>query len=381
MAVDPPRLSFPPISLLQSPPPISTPSSPSRPAKPSPKPKPSSHTPAAHPWIAAVVGWVPLIDPASVISSTASPPTPLSKAFATSSRPSPMLYGSHRLQCRPRATPPPQSHLRHPHPPPPASRRHPPRRSPSRPGLRPRSHRETAHPQRENFSPGRATSSNSPAVPMFPASFPASSPKPTTPAWNYEQIVPYLEAALAAFTPARLMFGSDWPVCRVATTYLDWVRTVERFAASLSAAEREALFHSSGRPRLSPHLRIIAGSAFSDPRGPNPHSNLQHRNHLPSDQPFRRLRHHQKSIRPAPRCQIPDPCHAIRCTRAPRTSLSIRAGRKRVSPAFTRTSSSSRAIQIAARNLLSPPSARNSGAANSANVTMVEIGFPGSPKK
>ncbi|MFZ0690144.1 MAG: amidohydrolase family protein [Acidobacteriaceae bacterium] len=64
-------------------------------------------------------------------------------------------------------------------------------------------------------------------------------------AWNYEQILPYLEAALAAFTPVRLMFGSDWPVCRVATTYLDWVRTVERFAASLTAAEREALFHST----------------------------------------------------------------------------------------------------------------------------------------
>jgi L-fuconolactonase len=63
--------------------------------------------------------------------------------------------------------------------------------------------------------------------------------------WNYEQILPYLEAALTAFTPARLMFGSDWPVCRVATTYLDWVRTIERFAATLSAAEREALFHST----------------------------------------------------------------------------------------------------------------------------------------
>ena len=63
--------------------------------------------------------------------------------------------------------------------------------------------------------------------------------------WNYEQILPYMEAALAAFTPARLMFGSDWPVCRVAITYLDWVRTIERFTASLSATEREALFHST----------------------------------------------------------------------------------------------------------------------------------------
>lgn len=63
--------------------------------------------------------------------------------------------------------------------------------------------------------------------------------------WTYEAIVPYLEAALEAFTPARLMFGSDWPVCRVAVAYADWVRTVERFAAPLSAAEREALFHTT----------------------------------------------------------------------------------------------------------------------------------------
>lgn len=60
--------------------------------------------------------------------------------------------------------------------------------------------------------------------------------------WSYEQITPYMETALAAFGPARTMFGSDWPVCRVATTYAGWLDTVERFAASLSADERRALF-------------------------------------------------------------------------------------------------------------------------------------------
>jgi L-fuconolactonase len=60
--------------------------------------------------------------------------------------------------------------------------------------------------------------------------------------WTYEQILPYLDAALEAFTPARLMFGSDWPVCLVATTYLDWVRTIERLTEKLSAAERQAIF-------------------------------------------------------------------------------------------------------------------------------------------
>jgi L-fuconolactonase len=60
--------------------------------------------------------------------------------------------------------------------------------------------------------------------------------------WSYAQILPYLETALAAFGPQRMMFGSDWPVCRVAVSYADWVRTVERFAASLTEAEQQALF-------------------------------------------------------------------------------------------------------------------------------------------
>jgi len=63
--------------------------------------------------------------------------------------------------------------------------------------------------------------------------------------WTWDRIHPYMESALEAFTPARLMFGSDWPVCRVAVSYLDWVHTVERFAAPLSADEREALFHTT----------------------------------------------------------------------------------------------------------------------------------------
>lgn len=64
-------------------------------------------------------------------------------------------------------------------------------------------------------------------------------------AWTYESILPYLETALSAFGPDRLMFGTDWPVCRVATTYADWVHTVDRFAAPLSDSERQSLFHDA----------------------------------------------------------------------------------------------------------------------------------------
>jgi L-fuconolactonase len=63
--------------------------------------------------------------------------------------------------------------------------------------------------------------------------------------WTYDQILPYMEAAVEAFTPGRLMFGSDWPVCRVAVSYADWIRTVERFTAPLSTIERDAIFHTT----------------------------------------------------------------------------------------------------------------------------------------
>jgi L-fuconolactonase len=61
--------------------------------------------------------------------------------------------------------------------------------------------------------------------------------------WRYEQILPFMEAALSAFGASRLLFASDWPVCRVATTYSNWVRTVERFVQTLSSNERDLIFH------------------------------------------------------------------------------------------------------------------------------------------
>lgn len=52
-----------------------------------------------------------------------------------------------------------------------------------------------------------------------------------------------LDAALNAFGPQRLMFGSDWPVCLLAASYDEVASLVERWAESrLSAAERGALW-------------------------------------------------------------------------------------------------------------------------------------------
>lgn len=60
--------------------------------------------------------------------------------------------------------------------------------------------------------------------------------------WTTESIKPYLDAAIDAFGPSRMMFGSDWPVCLLAAEYSAWVEAVKQWAASLSADERQSLF-------------------------------------------------------------------------------------------------------------------------------------------
>lgn len=57
--------------------------------------------------------------------------------------------------------------------------------------------------------------------------------------WSEADLRPYVDIVLDAFTPARLMFGSDWPVCLLATTYRQWFESVTRLIDRLSATERD----------------------------------------------------------------------------------------------------------------------------------------------
>ena len=59
--------------------------------------------------------------------------------------------------------------------------------------------------------------------------------------WTQAQLRPYMETALEAFGPRRLMFGSDWPVCLLACGYERWFDIVSGFASRLSGSERERL--------------------------------------------------------------------------------------------------------------------------------------------
>jgi L-fuconolactonase len=60
--------------------------------------------------------------------------------------------------------------------------------------------------------------------------------------WTLETLRPYLDVCVEAFGPHRLMAGSDWPVCLVATTYSRWWSILSEYFAPFSDAERRRVF-------------------------------------------------------------------------------------------------------------------------------------------
>jgi L-fuconolactonase len=57
--------------------------------------------------------------------------------------------------------------------------------------------------------------------------------------WTEAELRPYLDTVFEAFGAARLMMGSDWPVCLLAVEYPQWFNLLDRYSAALSEDERE----------------------------------------------------------------------------------------------------------------------------------------------
>lgn len=60
--------------------------------------------------------------------------------------------------------------------------------------------------------------------------------------WKPSDFSPYLDVVLEVFGVNRLMYGSDWPVCLVATTYTKQLEVVEEYFSRLPPAERQNIF-------------------------------------------------------------------------------------------------------------------------------------------
>jgi len=66
--------------------------------------------------------------------------------------------------------------------------------------------------------------------------------------WTVDDLRPYVEIAIDCFGPERLIAGSDWPVCTLASSYVQWWKTLCELLAGLSLSEQE---------------RVLGGNAVS----------------------------------------------------------------------------------------------------------------------
>jgi L-fuconolactonase len=72
--------------------------------------------------------------------------------------------------------------------------------------------------------------------------------------WKKEDFWPYLDHITKSFTPNRMMFGSDWPVCLLAATYKQSIDLVEEFTSKFSESEKNAFWAGTANKAYSLNL-------------------------------------------------------------------------------------------------------------------------------
>ncbi|HVC82255.1 MAG TPA: amidohydrolase family protein [Chloroflexota bacterium] len=65
--------------------------------------------------------------------------------------------------------------------------------------------------------------------------------------WAAEDLAPYVDHVLNVFGEDRVVFGGDWPVATLASTYPRWVEALDRLTASLSDPARRKLWAENAR--------------------------------------------------------------------------------------------------------------------------------------
>ncbi|MEM9632648.1 MAG: amidohydrolase family protein [Pseudomonadota bacterium] len=61
------------------------------------------------------------------------------------------------------------------------------------------------------------------------------------PDWTVDDLRPYVDHLLETFGPDRLIWGSDWPVCLLASNYERWVETTQDLLSGLNSDEQAAI--------------------------------------------------------------------------------------------------------------------------------------------
>lgn len=63
--------------------------------------------------------------------------------------------------------------------------------------------------------------------------------------WTASDLRPYIEHVIACFGWDRVLFGSDWPVCTLSASYLQWVDALRLITAPAGQAQQKQLFYEN----------------------------------------------------------------------------------------------------------------------------------------
>lgn len=65
--------------------------------------------------------------------------------------------------------------------------------------------------------------------------------------WKPSDLKPYLDVIFENFSADKLMFGSDWPVCNVASDYTEVVKTLEDYISQLSTQDQNKIWYENAK--------------------------------------------------------------------------------------------------------------------------------------
>jgi L-fuconolactonase len=60
--------------------------------------------------------------------------------------------------------------------------------------------------------------------------------------WTIDDIRPYADHVLSSFGASRVMWGSDWPVCRLRASYDKWYQSAQSLTSGASTKEKAKIF-------------------------------------------------------------------------------------------------------------------------------------------
>jgi L-fuconolactonase len=63
--------------------------------------------------------------------------------------------------------------------------------------------------------------------------------------WTENDLNPYSNEILKMFTDKKILWGSDWPVCKLRTDYMDWFNTAQNLTNDLSLDQKQNIFYEN----------------------------------------------------------------------------------------------------------------------------------------